>query len=339
VNPDHFAGYLASIFPLALAGLIFGGFPAHSKSGLATRVMYGFAAFLIFTAVALSQSRAGWIGLTVGTLLTIGLVSFQSRDGRESTGGTAKQNPVALSLAILASMVVLALMFTGQHGREQTAGRFSETVIRGGLDFHARYSLWAAAPQIIREFPILGAGMGAWPEVFFRFQPPHPVGFINYAAHNDYLEMMVSVGLIGTVLAGWLIFTIGARLKKALHAVPAHLLPAMAAIISGLIVMSIIELVDFDLHVPANLILVTILAALRNRRNRRTHRRLVCGNGFTCRSRRRLCLRSSRCCKGAHRIPTTSGKPRRRPTRGVYCTAIRLIRRFTNRSCADLDRR
>jgi len=74
VNPDHFAGYLATIFPLALAGLIFGGFPARSGSGPATRVMYGFATFLIFTAVALSLSRAGWIGLAIGTSLVIGCV-------------------------------------------------------------------------------------------------------------------------------------------------------------------------------------------------------------------------------------------------------------------------
>lgn len=68
VNPDHFAGYLAMIFPFMLSGAVFGGFPAHSNAGPATRISCGVSAFLIFTAVALSQSRAGWMGLAIGTV-------------------------------------------------------------------------------------------------------------------------------------------------------------------------------------------------------------------------------------------------------------------------------
>ncbi len=68
VNPDHFAGYLAMVFPFMLSGAVFGGFPAHSNAGPATRISCGVAAFLIFSAVALSQSRAGWMGLAIGTV-------------------------------------------------------------------------------------------------------------------------------------------------------------------------------------------------------------------------------------------------------------------------------
>ncbi|MDO8431604.1 MAG: O-antigen ligase family protein [Candidatus Binatus sp.] len=262
VNPDHFAGYLAMIFPLALAGLIFGGFPARSSSGLATRVMYGFATFVIFVAVALSQSRAGWIGLGVGASLMIALVHLRSRDRVGVEGETAKANPLTVSVGILAALAVLALIFAGQQGREQTIGRFGDTVLHGGLDLRGRYSVWARTPQIVREFPLFGVGMGAWPEIFFRFQPPPRTGLINNAAHNDYLEMMVDAGVVGVALLGWLMVRIAARLRTALRSAPTHLAPAMAAIIAGLIVMSIIELVDFDLHIPANLILFTMLAAL-----------------------------------------------------------------------------
>ena len=262
VNPDHFAGYLAMIFPLMLSGLIFGGFPARSNSGLAVRVAYGFATFLIFTAVALSQSRAGWIGLAVGALLLITFVQWYASESPLSRAKIRKVNPLSVSVAILAALLVLALMFVGTQGREQTAGRFGDTVLRGGIDLHERFTVWASTPRIFREFPLFGVGMGAWPEIFFRFQPTPRSDLINNAAHNDYFELLVDAGLIGVGLLGWLILGIGARLRKAMRSLPAHLVPALAAIISGLIVMGIIELVDFDLHIPANLILFTLLAAL-----------------------------------------------------------------------------
>jgi len=262
VDPDHFAGYLAMIFPLMLSGLIFGGFPAHSNSGLAMRVAYGFATFLIFTAVALSQSRAGWIGLAVGAAILITLVQWYSSDRRRSQAEARRVNPLGASLVILAALIVLALMFVGTQGREQTAGRFGDTVLRGGIDLRERFTVWATTPRIFREFPLFGVGMGAWPEIFYQFQAPPRADLINNAAHNDYLELLVDAGLIGVGIFGWLIFGIGARLRNAMRSLPTHLIPALAAIISGLIVMAIIELVDFDLHIPANLILFTLLMAL-----------------------------------------------------------------------------
>jgi hypothetical protein len=262
VNPDHFAGYLAMIFPLALAGLVFGGFPARASSGPAARLMFGLATFLIFTAVALSQSRAGWIGLGVGALLTITLTTARAREGSEGAREVSRVAPFAASIGVLSMLIVLAWLFVGEQGRSQTAGRVGDTLFKGALDLRARYALWQPTPNILREFPLFGVGLGAWPEIFFRFQAPPRTVHINNAAHNDYLELLIDVGVVGIALAGWLILQIGARLRKAMRTVPAHLAPATAAIISALVVMSMIEIVDFDLHIPANLILFTTLAAL-----------------------------------------------------------------------------
>lgn len=261
VNPDHFAGYLAMVFPLMLSGAVFGGFPTSSKPDPARRISCGFAAFLIFIAVALSQSRAGWMGLALGT---IALFLFAHSRSQSADSGRSKATARSLraSIAVLAAMVLLALMFVGGRGREESAARLGVTVSQGSQDLGQRLAIWLKTPSILREFPLFGVGFGAWPEIFFRFLPaPRPPLFDN-AAHNDYLELLVDVGLVGIALVGWLVVRVAARLRSALRSVPERMLPALAAIIAGLIAMAAIEFFDFDLQIPANLVLFVMLAGL-----------------------------------------------------------------------------
>jgi O-antigen ligase len=260
VDPDHFAGYLAMVFPLMLSGAIFGGFPARSGADPAKRISCGFASFLIFVAVALSQSRAGWMGLAIGTVSLFLFVQPRSRSAENSVGGKARA--LRASLAILTTMVVLALMFVGGRARDESTARLGVTVSQGSLDLQERMAVWRKSPSILREFPLFGVGLGAWPEVFFRFQPVPRSDLLYNAAHNDYLELLVDIGLVGIALLGWLVVRVAARLRSALRTVPGAILPALAAMTAGLIVMAAIEFFDFDLQIPANLVLFVLLAGL-----------------------------------------------------------------------------
>ena len=263
VNPDHFAGYLAMIFPLMLSGAIFGVLPARSKADPAKRISCAFAAFLIFIAVALSQSRAGWMGLAIGTVSLFWFVQSRSRSTEDAAGvKTTIARPLRASLAVLAVMVLLGLMFVGGRAREQSAARVGVTVSQGSLDLHERFAIWAKTPAMLREFPLFGVGLGAWPEAIFRFQPAPRSELLYNAAHNDYLELIVDIGLIGIALLAWLIVRVAARLRSALRTAPEKVRPALAAMTAGLLVMAAIEFFDFDLQIPANLVLFVLLAGL-----------------------------------------------------------------------------
>jgi O-antigen ligase/tetratricopeptide (TPR) repeat protein len=262
VNPDHFAGYLAMVFPFMLSGVVFGGFPAHSNAGPATRIICGVAAFLIFTAVALSQSRAGWMGLAIGTVALFFFVQSRPRTVDDTGADKVTARPLRTSLALLAAMVVLASMFVGGQGREESARRVGVTVSQGGSDLGDRIAVWSKTPAIVREFPLFGVGLGAWPEVFYRFQPAPRSDLLYNAAHNDYIELLIDLGLVGVALLAWFAVRLAARLRDALRTVPRHLLPALAAMTAGLIAMAAIEFFDFDLQIPANLIAFAILAGL-----------------------------------------------------------------------------
>ncbi|HUA36463.1 MAG TPA: O-antigen ligase family protein [Candidatus Binataceae bacterium] len=263
VNPDHFAGYLAMLFPLLLSLAVFGGFPAREGVGPGARVTAAIALFLAFAAVALSQSRAGWLGVAVGTILLVTLVLTEFSRREEGKSASAGARALRLSLSILSVMLLLTLFFVGTQGRHLTAQRLGSTVT--GVDLRERLVVWARSLVVFREFPLFGVGLGGWPAIFHHFQPPPHVAVYFNRAHNDYLQMLVEIGAIGMLLLGWLLVRAALRLRAGLAAVSEPMLPAYAALLSALVVIGVVESFDFDLQIPANLILfVTILGlALR----------------------------------------------------------------------------
>ena len=260
VNPDHFAGYLAMIFPLLLSIAVFAGFPLR-KAGPGARLLSAIGLFLVFSAVALSQSRAGWLGVAVGTILLVTLVMGRLT-ASEHAARSGAARALRLSLSILSVMLVLAMIFVGAQGRHQTAARLGGSLIGGGVDLRERLIVWTRSLAVFRQFPLFGVGLGGWPAIFHHFQPPPRTEVYFNRTHNDYLQMLVEVGAIGVLLLGWLFLRVALRLRAGLARVSEDMLPAYAALVSALAVMAVVESFDFDLQIPANLFLFVIILGL-----------------------------------------------------------------------------
>ena len=84
-------------------------------------------------------------------------------------------------------------------------------------------------------------------------------------AHNDYLELIADGGLIGFGLFLWFALAAGASLYPRLRVLPSETLPATVALIAGLAAMAVQEVFDFNLQIPANAILFTLLLAVAMR--------------------------------------------------------------------------
>jgi tetratricopeptide (TPR) repeat protein/O-antigen ligase len=262
VDPDHMAGYLAMIFPLMLSATIFAGFPVRDRSGPGARLLAGLGVLLIFSAVAMSQSRAGWLGIALGTMLLITLVFIASRrddeEGRAKVGARA----LRLSLVVLTAMLVMALFLVGAEGRHQISTRVGNTIVGGGVDLTSRTRNWRRSLTILHQFPAFGVGLGGWPAIFHRFQPP-PRGDLYFSrTHNDYLELLAEIGIVGVAILGWFLVSVAIRLKAGFARVPKTMLQAYAALVSALAVIAVIESFDFDLQIPANLFLFMVFMGL-----------------------------------------------------------------------------
>ena len=113
---------------------------------------------------------------------------------------------------------------------------------------------------MVRDFPVFGVGLGAWPELFPRYQrPPWQLTFYR-EAHNDFLEMLAEVGVVGTLLLGWFFWRVGLHLYRSGTLVSSRPLGIAFLVSAG--TMAVHASFNFTLQVPANALLFTTLLAL-----------------------------------------------------------------------------
>jgi O-antigen ligase len=123
-----------------------------------------------------------------------------------------------------------------------------------------RVLVWRESLELIRSFPVTGTGLGTFGEAFPMVQPPELAGWVWARAHNDFLELVITGGVVGTVVfvAGlgililglWRVLRRGLRTEDQLSALAA--LGAVAAV-------SVHEVFDFGATLPANAYTLTIL--------------------------------------------------------------------------------
>jgi len=261
VDPDHFAGYLAMIFPLALACTVFPNVLAPRRASAAFRVQCGVAAFVIFVAVLLSMSRAGWLGLMLGTtvMFVLALPGGAAEFGPESA--PIRLTGVRVAMLGITGLLCAAVMFIGPVARVETAARLNETTSGVGT-IAGRIVTWEGGLHLIRDFPLFGVGLGAWPEIFSRYRlPPWGLLFAD-EAHNDYLQLIAETGLVGILLCGWTVTRVTRTIAAGWRSLNSATLPVIAAIVAGLAAMGAIEFFDFDLRIPAVGLLTAVMAGV-----------------------------------------------------------------------------
>jgi O-antigen ligase len=217
VNPNNLAGYL--LIPLAFAfALVWYRTRRQVAEFLktsSTEVKYMRLESLIpllslsillwgslATGVGLSQSRGGIVAATGGTLVMLSLAALH-RQRRSKPW----QPAVAASLVFAVTVgTVLAITNLGKL----PFLRF----LPGSADLAEDYRvlIWRHSVEAFRSFPWLGSGLGTFREAFRRVQPEQIRGLVDQA-HDEYLQILVTGGIVGTLLAvaaiaigAWLLF-------------------------------------------------------------------------------------------------------------------------------------
>ncbi len=218
VNPNHFAGYLT--IPLALAFAFLWFRTRHEVADLVDaatpeakyrrlerlvpRVGTSILLWAVFAVgIGFSQSRGGILAAVGGSLLLIVLSTLHRRDP-----GTSRRPLLAASLAAAIALgTVYAVVNTGRVPILRFMASRSTDI---GADY--RVLIWQASPSAWRLFPWFGSGLGCYREAFRRVQPPAIRGLVDQA-HNEYLQILVTGGVVGAsfgavalVSGVWLLF-------------------------------------------------------------------------------------------------------------------------------------
>ena len=241
VNRNHFAGFVELTLPVGLALMIFRGL---------RRDMFPLASLLTIVpigAMILSGSRGGIISF-VFELAVIALIARWRKQGAEPP-----------RIAALALVALAAIALIGWLGTSKAIERFS-TLRPGDVTLSRRSTMVRGAAHIFLAHPVAGCGLGALVTVYPRFETFYD-GLVVDHVHNDYMELLAEMGVLGGLCGGWFLWILYRDARKQLRAEQGHFSRAIhvAAItaLGGLLVHS---LVDFNLHIPSNALLFLLQA-------------------------------------------------------------------------------
>jgi tetratricopeptide (TPR) repeat protein len=251
INPDHFAAYLAMTAPLFMsrAWTALRADDGTDREGTVA-ILCSAALVILICAILLSESRAIWGATIVSTALFLVMAGRIGMPAvfRQRRGG-AHAWAVGLGIGAVA-IAALVIALIGSAGRNLVDTRVGQSVA-GGMDFWHRVHIWRDTLGMVRDYPLFGVGLGAWPEIFPHYRTaPWPTEFLRNA-HNDYVEFAAELGILGIAA----IVAIG---YKAVHLIRSrwqYLTPraqlTVAGLLSGMAVEGFHELFDFSLTVPA----------------------------------------------------------------------------------------
>jgi len=244
VNHNHYAGLIEMLLPVALVTAL-----SHYSRGL-HKVVASLAAVLMAATVFLCGSRGGMLAFVVQMAILCAVLLRHKRDRR-----------LVLGFGIFAVLVVALL--AGLADNEMVSRVFSiHSEARGELSGGTRLTIDRDGLRMFARRPLSGWGLGTFSEVYPQFRSFYSDFRIN-AAHNDYLQLLVEMGIPGFAVMFWFLVAVYRTVLTKLEHWPANINGAIALAamlgVSGILVHSF---VDFNLQIPANAALFYVLCTV-----------------------------------------------------------------------------
>ena len=263
INRNHFAGCLEMILPFAAAfalrwtASVFKNSSGKavtlrkivSKTELVFLMFWLFLAILLFAALVLSRSRMGIISAVVSLAAILLLAGTSSM-----RAGTRVAVAALFFLAVLGLIVWI--------GSEPVMSRFETLGQEYNLSGQNRISIWRDTLGLIRHHPLLGTGLGSFPVVYPSVQTAFLTLLVEHA-HCDYLEVVSDLGFPGGLVVFGSIFWVLTKTVRHYGNAEVHVDKAVSLGCVGSIAAILVHsLADFNLYIPANALVFTILLAV-----------------------------------------------------------------------------
>ncbi|HJT67534.1 MAG TPA: O-antigen ligase family protein, partial [Pyrinomonadaceae bacterium] len=241
INKNHFA-YLMEM----AIGLVIGlSFAERSKQNLV------YLAFLtpLWVALVLSNSRGGILAmLTQVVIATMLLLRW------------AKLRLV-LATVLVAGVCAGTLWIGGDRLANTIAPSGNEQPISTSANTRenaSRNEIWRATTKLFAAHPLLGAGLGGYWIAITSYHDASGV-LVPQEAHNDYLELLASGGVIGLAIGVWFAVTVIRLAQKNLWSSTGFVRALRLGAILGLSGVAVHSLFDFGLHLLGNAVVFLTL--------------------------------------------------------------------------------
>ena len=257
INKNHFAFLMEMAFGLGL-GIILGGGVARE------RLMIYVALLLpIWTGLVLANSRGGILAMLAQVVVAV-LLLISSR-GDYQLPKIAQS--AALRAVLLVILVVGVLFGTFWVGGDRLATNFENATseIASTSTGASRNEIWRATLKMFAAHPIVGVGMGAY---WIGITAYHEASGLMtpQEAHNDYLELLSSGGLIGLALGIWFAVAVVRKIRQNLSTDIGYKRAVRLGAVLGITGVAAHSLVDFGLHIMTNAVVFIVLIMIATSR-------------------------------------------------------------------------
>lgn len=239
VNRNHLAGFLNLGLALGIGLLLAQMQKAGPKTTwrentrniikllLGEKAQLRLLLVIMVIGLVMTHSRMGNSAFVFALIATAAIYAYKTR-----------RITVKAVLFFISIILVDAMVVGNWFGFDELIERIESTQI----EKEQRYEMNMNSPPLLKSFSLTGSGMESFPAILpFYMQGPVPAPWVH--AHNDYLELWVSLGVIGfsaLMLAAVLIWHAAWQQKKPPYAV-----------FMALVYIALHSTTDFNLYITA----------------------------------------------------------------------------------------
>jgi O-antigen ligase len=253
ICPNHLAGLLEVLGIFGLSITIWSRWPVWAK------LLIGYATVMCYVGIILTGSRGGYLSV-VASLLVFVLLSVRLL----RAAGSTLQARIGVTAFVVALLACLAAFFLIQES-DYLSNRAKNVADRENV----RLEYWKAALPQWKLNPLIGTGSRTYLFYGRKFRTDK-VQFDAVYVHNDYLQLLSEYGVVGLATflpffiaharRGWInARRLGPRRIAASHRLPSNAMALQMGALSAVAAYVVHSFVDFNLHIPANALLLAFV--------------------------------------------------------------------------------
>jgi O-antigen ligase len=268
INRNHFAFLMEMVLGLTLGLIVAGGVRREQI------LVYLSLVLPVWVALVLCNSRGGLFSMLAEVLFLALLFSFRRAAGKnepeESKRGSlwwsVAQSRIVRPILVagLVAVVFIGALWIGGEAltsRLETVSSEVSAESGAGNEGARRLEVWRATWALIKDRPLMGVGFnGYWAAIPLYHNASGEL--TPQQAHNDYLELVASGGLIGLLLVLWFMVLLVKSIRRSFQSTDAFRRAASMGASVGLFGVAIHSMVDFGLHITINALVLTALVVI-----------------------------------------------------------------------------
>ena len=272
-NVNFVSNFLSLNLPLAIYLIASADFKRKEASVI--KVIASVSALLIVSGILVSQTRSLYVANIISLcIFSVFYMIFRKKKVSKETDREVLSMSKALTTFVLIASIVLVVLYNlptplNGYGMVSPAGRIQ--AVAEVSSWHERLLSWFSSIYQWRTHKILGTGIGTYQILTINYMgdviEDHPIlmyGWNNFKrTHNDYLQVLGEMGIVGFVSVVFLALSLGILFFKIIRRITVRDdLLLFLALASSFITFMMHSAFSFPAHLLPNGFLVMTIASI-----------------------------------------------------------------------------